>query len=247
MTHPSDHPLQGLVVDWGGVLTSSLAETMTAWCEADGIDYAHYREVIRSMLGEEYEAEARVNPIHALERGEMTVPHFEIELARRLRTTSGFAVSAAGLLERMFARFESAPDMNGLVRRAHAAGLRTALLSNSWGNSYPRDGWDDMFDAVVISGEVGMRKPEPGDLPARRRLSSGCSHRRSSSWTTCHPTSRRPSASAWWASIIAATTRPLPSWRPCSTYPCGGTTPYASEQQGEPGEGVRHHQASSGN
>jgi putative hydrolase of the HAD superfamily len=161
MTRPPDHPLQGLVVDWGGVLTTSLAQTMTAWCEADGIDYPHYREVIRSMLGDEYEAEARVNPIHALERGEMTVPHFEIELARRLRTQSGSSVRAAGLLERMFARFESAPDMNGLVRRAHASGLRTALLSNSWGNSYPRDGWDDMFDAVVISVEVGMRKPEP--------------------------------------------------------------------------------------
>jgi putative hydrolase of the HAD superfamily len=61
----------------------------------------------------------------------------------------------------MFARFTHAPDMAGLVRRAHQAGLRTALLSNSWGDPYPRDGWVDMFDAVVISGEVGMRKPEP--------------------------------------------------------------------------------------
>ena len=50
--------------------------------------------------------------------------------------------------------------MNALVRRAHDRGIRTALLSNSWGNNYPRDGWDDMFDVVVISGEVGMRKPE---------------------------------------------------------------------------------------
>ena len=41
------------------------------------------------------------------------------------------------------------------------SGLRTGLLSNSWGNDYPRDGWDEMFDVVVISGEVGMRKPEP--------------------------------------------------------------------------------------
>jgi epoxide hydrolase-like predicted phosphatase len=161
MPHPTDSSLQGLVVDWGGVLTTSLVETMTAWCEADGIDYAHYRDVIGAMLGPEYEAEATVNPIHALERGEMTVPHFETELARRLRTESGGAVNAPGLLQRMFARFQSAPDMSGLVRRARAAGLRTALLSNSWGNSYPRDGWDDMFDAVVISGEVGMRKPEP--------------------------------------------------------------------------------------
>ena len=36
-----------------------------------------------------------------------------------------------------------------------------ALLSNSWGNTYPRERIDAMFEAVVISGEVGMRKPNP--------------------------------------------------------------------------------------
>ena len=46
-----------------------------------------------------------------------------------------------------------------LLDRRMADRLRTALLSNSWGNEYPRDGWDDMFDAAVISHEVGMRKP----------------------------------------------------------------------------------------
>lgn len=51
--------------------------------------------------------------------------------------------------------------MNGLVHRAKKMGFKTALLSNSWGNNYPRDGWDEMFDQVVISGEVGMRKPDP--------------------------------------------------------------------------------------
>jgi putative hydrolase of the HAD superfamily len=34
-------------------------------------------------------------------------------------------------------------------------------VSNSWANDYPRDRWDGLFDAIVISGEVGMRKPEP--------------------------------------------------------------------------------------
>ncbi|MGW2200027.1 RNA-guided endonuclease InsQ/TnpB family protein, partial [Streptosporangium sp. NPDC001682] len=33
-----------------------------------------------------------------------------------------------------------------------AIGLRTCLLSNSWANEYPREGWDDVFDEVVISG-----------------------------------------------------------------------------------------------
>jgi HAD superfamily hydrolase (TIGR01509 family) len=50
--------------------------------------------------------------------------------------------------------------MTSLVTRAHAAGVRTALLSNSWGNEYDRSDWHEMFDTVVISGEVGMRKPE---------------------------------------------------------------------------------------
>jgi HAD superfamily hydrolase (TIGR01509 family) len=51
--------------------------------------------------------------------------------------------------------------MINVVRRAHARGIRTALLSNSWGNEYPVEDWGDAFDAVVISGQVGMRKPEP--------------------------------------------------------------------------------------
>jgi putative hydrolase of the HAD superfamily len=50
--------------------------------------------------------------------------------------------------------------MNELVRRARARGVRTALLSNSWGNAYPMDLWHEQFDVIVISGEVGMRKPE---------------------------------------------------------------------------------------
>lgn len=153
--------LKGLVVDWGGVLTTGLRESLLAWAEADGIDYLHYEQVMREWLGNSYGDQARVNPVQALERGEMEVPHFEEELARRLRTREGLAVPAKGLLRRMFDRFEHAPDMNEVVRRAHRTGIRTALLSNSWGNSYPRDGWDQMFDVVVISGEVGMRKPEP--------------------------------------------------------------------------------------
>jgi putative hydrolase of the HAD superfamily len=51
--------------------------------------------------------------------------------------------------------------MVDVVRKARAAGIRTGLLSNSWGFDYPREGWPELFDAVVISGEVGLRKPDP--------------------------------------------------------------------------------------
>jgi len=152
--------LTALVVDWGGVLTSDLGSSMAAWAAGDGIDLTAYRDVIRSLIGPLAGAQAAYNPVHALERGELEVPDFERRLAAELTARTGRPVRAQGLVGRMFERFEHAPDMAGLVRRAHASGLRTALLSNSWGNDYPRQGWEEMFDVVVISGEVGMRKPD---------------------------------------------------------------------------------------
>src|ERR1700685_3774527 len=48
-----------------------------------------------------------------------------------------------------------------LPRRVRRAGLKTAMLSNSWGvGAYPADLLAELFDAVVISAEAGMRKPE---------------------------------------------------------------------------------------
>ena len=153
--------LRALVVDWGGVLTGDLGTVVRTWAEADGIDVDVYVSIMRDWFGEPVGAEARLNPIHALERGEMTVPDFEQRLAAALTERTGRPLDPEGLLHRMFEKFEHAPDMSALVRRARESGLRTGLLSNSWGNDYPRDGWDEMFDVVVISGEVGMRKPEP--------------------------------------------------------------------------------------
>jgi putative hydrolase of the HAD superfamily len=152
--------LRALVVDFYGVLTDGLETAMSAWCAADGIDYELFRDVMGEWLGPEGYANARLNPVYALERGEMAVPDFEVRLAERLHQGGHGPVDPHGLVERMFQRFEHAPDMAGLVRRARRAGISTALLSNSWGDHYLRDGWDEMFDVVVISGEVGMRKPE---------------------------------------------------------------------------------------
>jgi HAD superfamily hydrolase (TIGR01509 family) len=50
--------------------------------------------------------------------------------------------------------------MLDLLRVARGSGLRVALLSNSWGDHYPEQVWNGLFDAIVISGRVGMRKPE---------------------------------------------------------------------------------------
>lgn len=153
--------LRALVVDWGGVLTEPLDSAIRAWAEIDGVEFEHYVDVMRTWLGPHQGELARDNPVAALERGEIEVPHFEEQLAQRLSLAAGREVRAVGLLQRMFDQFEHAPAMSALVLRARRAGLLTGLLSNSWGNEYPREGWDEMFDAIVISGEVGMRKPEP--------------------------------------------------------------------------------------
>jgi epoxide hydrolase-like predicted phosphatase len=48
------------------------------------------------------------------------------------------------------------------VSAARRAGVRTGLVSNSWGRGrYDRSQFPDLFDGVVISGEEGIRKPDP--------------------------------------------------------------------------------------
>jgi putative hydrolase of the HAD superfamily len=151
---------RGLLIDWGGVLTQPPGNTVEAWANDEGIDYRHYQQVIASWLHPTL-ATRQPSPVHALERGEMEVPEFEGMLARRLRRLDRGSVQGPGLLDRMFRHFVLVPEMVDIVAQLKATGVRTGLLSNSWGNTYPRAGWDDLFDVVVISGEVGMRKPEP--------------------------------------------------------------------------------------
>ncbi|GAB3832664.1 HAD family hydrolase [Kribbella italica] len=155
-----DKVLRGLLVDWGGVLTSGLDVALGRWAELDNLDFDAYFTAVVEWLGAD-PVEAEVNPIHALERGQIAVPDFERKLAALLVTRDGQPLKAEGLIERMFAHFEHEPRMTALVRRAKGHGIKTALLSNSWGNTYPRDTWEGMFDDLVISGEVGLRKPEP--------------------------------------------------------------------------------------
>jgi HAD superfamily hydrolase (TIGR01509 family) len=179
--------LVGLVVDWGGVLTGSLDAAMSRWARTDGVDFQAFRDVMRQWVGRRGEDVAAVSgpgaapsgvsvfeleqapdsgpagdsPVHLLERGQMTTEDFERELSAQL-TARGWPVPPEGLLARLLAGLADLdPRMLGLLRRSRAAGLRTALLSNSWGDHYPEQLWQGIFDAVVISGRVGMRKPEP--------------------------------------------------------------------------------------
>lgn len=154
----SEEPL-GLIIDWGGVLTSSLEEALAEWLAADRIDTARYREVMRRWIRAAYDG-GPVNPVHGLEDGTLPPAEFERLLAAELRTVDGGPVPGDGLLRRMFEAFRPVEAMYELVLATRRAGVRTALLSNSWGNDYPRERWSEVFDAVVISSEVGLRKPD---------------------------------------------------------------------------------------
>jgi putative hydrolase of the HAD superfamily len=155
--------LRAVITDWGGVLTQPIADTVRDWIVADQIDWDTYVAVVGPWLTGAYDAlNTAVNPVHALERGECTVADFERLLAERLITTTGGKVIADGLLTRMLSASRPDPLMYQVIRDLRARGVRTALLSNSWGSGgYPRQDFPGLFDAVVISGEVGMRKPEP--------------------------------------------------------------------------------------
>jgi epoxide hydrolase-like predicted phosphatase len=155
--------LNALVIDWGGVLTQPIVDTVRRWIAADQIDWERYVAVVGPWLTDAYaDGDGVGNPVHALERGECTVAEFEQLLAGLLIRTDGTPVIADGLLSRMLSAGTPVPAMYQMIRDLRARGVRTALLSNSWGSDwYPRDDFPDLFDAVVISGEVGMRKPEP--------------------------------------------------------------------------------------
>jgi putative hydrolase of the HAD superfamily len=152
-----DRVVAAVVFDYGGVLTTPLSATTGSWLSSDGIDPDGFATLMRDWLGRDAEPD---NPIHRLETGELPVPEFERAFAARLRSLDGTPVVAEGLLGRLFAGMRPEQDMTDLVRTLRAAGLRTGLLSNSWGNDYPADLLAELFEVVVISEDVGLRKPD---------------------------------------------------------------------------------------
>lgn len=144
--------------DYGGVLTVPLGPGFAAWAESEGVDPASLRDALRTWLRADGPAD---NPVHLLETGRLSGADFSTLLAERLRTLDGRQPEAAGLLERIFSREQLDPPMLELVASLRSRGVRTAMLSNSWDNTYPMDVLEPLFDVVVISGEIGLRKPDP--------------------------------------------------------------------------------------
>ena len=137
----------GLLIDWGGVLTTNLFASFHAYCLRVELD----PEVLAGRFRKDPEAREL---LIALEKGEIDEPAFEQSVAVILE------VDPDGLIDGLFAAVEPDLAMIEAVRLAHDAGIRTGLVSNSWGlQRYPHELLAEIFDGIVISAEEGIRKP----------------------------------------------------------------------------------------
>lgn len=153
MTQPE---IRAVVFDYGGVLTGPVHHSISAWLAADRIDPESFSRTIKAWLSRDVQ---EGTPIHQLELGQLTVAEFDRLFAAELKTHDGTPVSPEGVLARMFANMRADDEMFDLVTDLRDADVLVGLLSNSWGNTYPRQRLDALFHSVVISGEVGLRKP----------------------------------------------------------------------------------------
>jgi putative hydrolase of the HAD superfamily len=143
--------VKGLLLDFGGVLTTNVFDSFRSFSESEGLP----PDAVKRLFREDREALAL---LRRLERGELSAEEFAPRFGARLGV-----VDTDDLVGRLFAGAGPDERMLAAVRTAHAAGIRTGLISNSWGSglAYDRDLLAELFDAVVISGDVGMHKPDP--------------------------------------------------------------------------------------
>lgn len=147
--------VKALVIDFGGVLTSPLQIAMVRFSMELGIEL---QDLVRVAL-KAYSGESD-DLVHDFETGHVTEEEFCKAFAQRLKDETGVEVESERLVDRIFSGLEIVEEMMEIVITIRRAGFKTALCSNSWGlGLYPYDRFPEMFDVVVISGEVGMRKP----------------------------------------------------------------------------------------
>ena len=144
---------RGLLMDWGGVMTTNLFAAFGTFCAAEQLSPD---AVVRAFAEDPRGHDLLVE----FECGRLELEPFEQGLADVLELAPD---RAAGLVERLFSDMRIDPVMVAAVEAFRAAGVRTGLLSNSWGPrgaSYDTALFERLFDALTISGELGVRKPD---------------------------------------------------------------------------------------
>jgi len=145
------------ISDFGGVLTSPISEGFLAYQEESNVSLEELGSAMARAADDHGE-----HPLYALERGELTEREFAERLEREL--PGGFSLTR--LRELYFERLVPNAPMIGFARSLRERGLRTALLTNNvreweplWRAKLPE--LDEIFEVVVDSAFVGLRKPDP--------------------------------------------------------------------------------------
>ena len=143
---------KGLLLDFGGVITTDFFASIDDHLQRLGLPRGRFRQLVTTDP-------AGRALYHRIERGEVSQAAFERALAELL------GVDADGLVVGMLAGLRPDQRIIRAAARARAAGIRVGVITNSWGTEPfdPYAGYHlhERFDAVIVSGEVGIRKPDP--------------------------------------------------------------------------------------
>ena len=146
-----------LICDFGGVLTTPLQEGFLAYQEESGVSL----EALGTAMARASE-EHGDHPLFVLERGEIT----EVEFRQRIERHLGDGFDLSRLRTLYFERLEPNRPMIDFIRDLRGRGVRAALLTNNvreweplWRSKLPEI--DELFELVIDSAFVGLRKPDP--------------------------------------------------------------------------------------
>jgi epoxide hydrolase-like predicted phosphatase len=146
-----------VISDFGGVLTTPLIQSFVAYQEETGVDFKRFGEAMGRIMEREGE-----HPLFELECGRISEADFYAQIEAELEGD----VSLADFRERYFANLHPNEPMIEYMRSLRGRGFRMAILTNNvreweplWRAKIPAI--DEIFEVVVDSGFVGMRKPDP--------------------------------------------------------------------------------------
>jgi putative hydrolase of the HAD superfamily len=152
-------PLEAVISDFGGVLTSPLIGSFAAFQESSGISLEALGTAM-AVVGTRRGA----NPLFDLETGRLSEAEFLGSLAEQLSVDLGRSVELDRFGESYFAHLEPNEPFIGYMRELRRRGYRLAICTNNvrewetlWRAMVPVD---EVFDVVVDSAFVGTRKPE---------------------------------------------------------------------------------------
>jgi epoxide hydrolase-like predicted phosphatase len=149
-----------VVFDLGGVVISPITDKLDRLAQRHEVTTPVLLEV---LMGPRHTSTAD-HPWHRAERGEVAVADLQ-ELVTPLAASAGLDLLGDEMTILFEASWEIRTEILARISQLRGQGLRTALLTNSVREFRPtmeREFDLSLFDVVVDSSEVGLRKPEEG-------------------------------------------------------------------------------------